>query len=164
MSSGEDPHTPDLMWILLFLRNPSKENYCIEVSVCGFTHVHVFFGGWCASLVAVAGWPRHRTCPPSHHPPGGNGNGNCWERLVCWEGSAASDTEQWSAVWIWEGSKKEEERRFGENKKRKWLLYLHKTIQADTKINYKWDCKGCCLRLCPWDRSYFQWLPRMRSR
>lgn len=85
--SPKRPKTP-------FLRKPNKENCTSELHVSGLTHVCVFFGGWCAFLAADAGWPQRRTCQLSHHPPGGNGNADCWERLVCWEGWAASGTER----------------------------------------------------------------------
>lgn len=112
--------------------------------VSGCTHVHVFFGGWCASQAPAAGWPRHRTCPPSHHPPGGNENADCWERSVCSEGSAVSDKELWSAGWTWRGGKQREERRKGvKGKKNDFCHDKHKS----TQIDYKKDCNSCLTSL-----------------
>lgn len=115
-----------------------------------FSYVRVFFGGWRASPGPAAFGPQRRTCPPSHRPPGGNESADCWERLVCWEGSAAFGTERWSAAWTWGGRKRIEE--WGG----KCLHYLNK--QLNRYRGY------CILRLCRWDRSCFQWLPRVRYR
>lgn len=49
-------------------------------------------------------------------------------------------------------------------KKNDFCTFIKQSKLTHKHINYGCDVKSCVLRLYRWDRSCFQWLPRVRSR